>query len=407
MSKRIGMVLGKKFPPDVRVEKEARSLTGAGFEVHLLCLAEPDKASEDTFEGMQVHRWLTLRKNRTGRLDTIKNFKDQLTFVFNKCKKDISKFIRDFNIDVIHVHDLPLVQTAISARARKDIQIVADFHENYPATVQRKQRQQGWSRLIGKYLDNYNRWSKHEKLICNHVNHVIVVVEEMKDHLIKIHGLPDEKISVITNTESTRFVTNCKIYDKIIDRYSSDYTLLYIGGIGPHRGLDTAVKGMKRIKEKEPAIKLLIVGKGRDSVLENLNGIIFKDHLEPFVEIVGWQPFDYVYSYIKACKVGLIPHHFGEHTDNTVPHKLFQYMMAGKPVLVSSCRPLARIVGQMDSGLVFQAGDPEDFAKKVLTLYENQEQYEYFSNNAVKHTLHGQWNWDHTGQQLVNFYSNL
>ena len=35
--KRIGMILEKQFPPDIRVEKEAKALIKGGYEVYLLC----------------------------------------------------------------------------------------------------------------------------------------------------------------------------------------------------------------------------------------------------------------------------------------------------------------------------------------------------------------------------------
>ena len=50
------------------------------------------------------------------------------------------------------------------------------------------------------------------------------------------------------------------------------------------------------------------------------------------------------------------PHEDFEHTQTTVPHKLFQYMMGRKTVLVSDCAPLKRIIGDNEAGYVFKAG---------------------------------------------------
>ena len=36
----IGMMLETAFPPDIRVEKEARALVAAGYEVHLLSVGD-------------------------------------------------------------------------------------------------------------------------------------------------------------------------------------------------------------------------------------------------------------------------------------------------------------------------------------------------------------------------------
>ena len=405
MVKTVGMVLGNTFPPDVRVEKEAIALTQAGFKMHLLCLCEEGKKKEDNYKQLEIHRWLQIQSGLTRKL---KILRDQFTFVFHDWKKDISEFIQTYNIDAVHVHDLPLVKTVIESCNGSSVKIVADFHENYPAGLQQwKEWTKGWRKIVWKYLGNYERWIYHESEMCNQVDHIIAVVDEMKERLIKSYGLSEKKITVIGNTEQSSFIKEAKIYDDIVQKYDSHFTLLYIGGFGPHRGLDVAIQGLKYIREEETDVKLLIVGKGSPFVVNRLKKIISDNDLYDFVEMRGWQPFETVYSYMKACKVGLIPHNFGEHTNNTIPHKLFQFMMTGTPVLVSSCKPLSRVVNDLESGLIFRAGDSKDFADKILMLYRNKKQYSYFSRNAENHTLYGKWNWKYTGQQLVDFYSNL
>ena len=73
-------------------------------------------------------------------------------------------------------------------------------------------------------------------------------------------------------------------------------------------------------------------------------------------------------SYIAASAVCLVPHLANPHTEATIPHKLFQYMLMGKPVVVSSCRPLRRIVEETGAGLVYASGDSADLAKTVVQL---------------------------------------
>jgi hypothetical protein len=49
------MVLTTKFPPDIRVEKEARALS-TEYEVHLLCPKCDGQAARDTWETIRVRR---------------------------------------------------------------------------------------------------------------------------------------------------------------------------------------------------------------------------------------------------------------------------------------------------------------------------------------------------------------
>jgi glycosyltransferase involved in cell wall biosynthesis len=105
--------------------------------------------------------------------------------------------------------------------------------------------------------------------------------------------------------------------------------------------------------------------------------------------------------------VNVIPHQSNGHTDNTVPHKLFQGMMAAKPLLVSSSAPLKRLTEKYQSGLVFEAGNSKDFAEKVLTLYRDKNLCAQLGENGRRVTMEENVNWEHDQKDLVALYANL
>ena len=86
-------------------------------------------------------------------------------------------------------------------------------------------------------------------------DHVIAVVKEMKDRLISAHNVSDSHISVISNTEPKSFDT-LQIDEKITSQFKDQFIVSYIGGFGPHRGIDTAILGMSKLS-KDIDIKLL------------------------------------------------------------------------------------------------------------------------------------------------------
>ena len=55
---RIGMVLQHPYPPDIRVEKEARILRAAGHKVYLLAYrsSRKEEPTEDLLDGLIVRR---------------------------------------------------------------------------------------------------------------------------------------------------------------------------------------------------------------------------------------------------------------------------------------------------------------------------------------------------------------
>jgi len=110
---------------------------------------------------------------------------------------------------------------------------------------------------------------------------------------------------------------------------------------------------------------------------------------------------------MSLTDVNVIPHQSNGHTNNTVPHKLFQGMMAGKPLLVSTCAPLKRITEKCGSGLVFQASDPKDFAEKVNALYSNKNLRDQLGTNGIQATINGDLNWETTQHILIDLYTTI
>ena len=123
------------------------------------------------------------------------------------------------------------------------------------------------------------------------------------------------------------------------------------------------------------------------------------------VVFTGWQKPENLPSYIAASDVCLVPHNSTEHTEATVPHKLYHYMVMGKPVVVSSCRPLRRIVDGAACGFVFEAADADSFADRILRLKDPivRERMGSAGRGAVGET----YNWKSSAEKLLEVYDGL
>jgi glycosyltransferase involved in cell wall biosynthesis len=113
-----------------------------------------------------------------------------------------------------------------------------------------------------------------------------------------------------------------------------------------------------------------------------------------------------VSNYILASHVCLIPHNNFEHTQTTVPHKLFQAMVCKKPVLVSDCKPLKRIIIETQAGKIFKANNNEDFAEKLISMYFDTKALAKFGDNGYKAAC-GEYAWRHDAARLNQIYSEL
>lgn len=404
MSKTIGMLLDGFYPSDIRVQKEATALIEAGFKVALLCKRRKGEAAYEAYED------INLMRIDSGTTHTSKGIIDiivGINFIHPFFRHKLNSFINKFSVDVLHAHDLPLVKTAVLAAKKQDIKVVADFHENYPEALKVwfQWKKNPVIRLKNKVFFGYNRWSAYEKWAVGNVDKVIAVVEEMKSRLVEEHGIASDKIKVVTNTESKDFVEN-ELDEAIYMEDKNKFIVAYTGGVGPHRGVDTAIEALNYLKEFDDIV-LYVTGTSSKAAQSTMAAAIKKYNLSNRVKALGYRPFAEFYSFMKMARVNLIPHHRNGHTDNTVPHKLFQCMMVERPLLVSSSTPLKRIVNETNSGLVFEAGNPQDLADKILELYHDSNKCEQLGENGKVATLKGDYNWENTGRGLVEFYKSF
>ncbi len=397
------MLLNAPYPSDVRVKKEAQALIKAGHKVFLICLRRKGEETYALADGMHLTR---IDGGKTNLALAFWDIIMSLCFIHPVFQYHITRWITKNGIEVIHVHDLPLAGTALWIKNRLGIPVVLDLHENYPDALRIwfAWKKNPLVRIKNRLFMNPERWKKHEIRAAGEADTVIAVVEEMRDRLIQEHQLNPDKIVVVTNTEDKSFLEQPR-YPDVYAQHRGNFILAYTGSIGPHRGVDTVIQAMSLLKDKP--IHFVVSGYGSAAVMKYLKKMVDRLLLQDKVFFYGHQPFNRFYALMQFADANVIPHKSNPHTDNTVPHKLFQAMMAGKPLLVSSCRPLKRIVEATHSGLVFRHDDPYDCAGAIQKLYENPELCQNLGAMGREVTWNGNLNWEHTQLQLLQLYNRL
>ena len=400
------MIYGEEtpFPPDIRLEKEIKALCDAGHRVTVLtkCLSGSSQKKESFIDGCASITRMVVEN-------------DGLVFRqlwhFSLIKKNWSKAIADFiaqdSPEVLHVHDFDFVPTAVKVAERYHLPVIADLHENLPAAHRAYRSGKSLSyKLINAILFNYRYWRWHEARHLKKCHKIIVVVQEAAERLHK-YGISDRKIVVVSNTEDeTTFPVSSTITDKrIAEKYAGSWIALYVGGIGPHRGIDTVIRALPFVIKVITDFRLVIVG-AKNTERNLIRAMTKENEVSPFVEIIDWIPAEKIKDYILCSKVCLVPHNDFEHTQTTVPHKLFQYMMCKKPVLVSSCRPLVRIIKETNAGKIFRADDSVDFAKKIIDSYKYPDMLSEIGLNGYKAAT-GAYAWRNDAKRLIRAYHEL
>ncbi|MBN2411860.1 glycosyltransferase family 4 protein [candidate division KSB1 bacterium] len=387
------MILQTDFPPDIRVEKEVKSLIKCGHHVHLVCKNVKRKESLSRVENFYIHRLIPF-KGVLKKFNKIKMFPAPFNPAWSNL---VRKVIINYSINVLHVHDLPLAPLAVSMGRKFCIPVIYDMHENYPEAL-KAWNKKGFEKIIkSPFIAKIV-----EKRVVRKADKLIVVIEEQKQRLEK-SGIHSDKIIVLSNTVDTeKFVPKGKS-QSIREELQSDFILTYVGGLDENRGLETLIKAFYLFLFYHHNAKLLIVGSGRKK--ENLINLTKKLKIILNVQFTDWIPFDMVPDYVMASDVCLIPQPVNGHSNTTIPHKLFQYMSMGKPVIVSDAKPLARIVRETKSGLVFNSNDEESLVKAIIKLYNDMEREKMGDNG--KQAVLDKYNWSRTQNSLLDLYKRI
>jgi len=389
---RIGMVLRSFFPPDIRVLKEATALRRDGHAVFLLALGRDGEPRRERIGPILVDRVPEPAPFRR-RLDWLR-FHSR--FRSGWWAHRLARFIARFRIQALHIHDLPLLGTALAVAPH--LPVVADLHEHYPAAVELWSA--GSRNPLEWFTEDRRRWERYERRTLSRAAHVIVVVEEAQRRIVAQCGVPAERVTVVGNTEdAAAFVASGAPVPP-----APGFRLLYVGGVRPHRGLDTAVRALAWL-DHLPDVRLVVVG-SRDDDARALEALARRLGVGGRFEVLGWQPLEAIPDLIRTAMVGLVPHHRNDHTDATIPHKLFQYMLMERPVLVSDCTPLRRIVEETDAGCVFRAGDPQDFARQVERMHADATAREGWGRHGHR-AAQGRYGWSRDAARLLALYTGL
>jgi glycosyltransferase involved in cell wall biosynthesis len=302
---------------------------------------------------------------------------------------------RRAGVDLIHAHDLPMALIGLGLKACLRKPLIFDIHENYPEALRLWEKKHRFERLV----KNPGLARLLQKLSLLFSDSIVVVVKEARDRLMA-EGIPAHRIVVVENTVDVESFLSLPVHSNIQNNVD---VLLYLGSYSEERGLDVAIRGLKEIRRHAPGIELWIVGKGPNRAL--LEELAEREGVADKVRFVDWVPFEQCPSYIAAASVCLVPQPSNPFIDVTMPHKLFQYMAMGKPVVVSDARPLQRIVETTGCGEVFRSGSPTSFAQAVLRILRNGQRSRYGVNGyKAVCTL---YNWRRSAEQLLSLYSEL
>ena len=373
--KRIAMVLGHDLlipNEDTRVYREAISLVNSGFEVTVFCWARRmDKYNtkwEEERNGIKVIR--VFEQLEGGFFSKLRSFK--------KAMKQLETKIEEYKPDIVHAHDLEVLDVALNVKKVTNAKVIFDSHEDWP----NMEIVQNW--FIGKYYER-----KQRKLIGS-VDAVLTVSDELA---VRLGGG-----TVLYNSELLETADKPVLHD----RFGLDGIVAgYIGGLRRpilEEILDAA--------SKVNALSLLIVGgppkghSGYNNMISELEELAIEKGAN--AKFTGPLPYSMMDECYAACDILMVGHYVDKRMrDYALPKKLLDSMAYKVPVIVGPYEARQKIVERYECGLV-----TEDWANALTKLADDKELRKKMGENGYK-AFKMNYAWELQEKKMLAVYEKL
>lgn len=269
-------------------------------------------------------------------------------------------FLLFAKFDILLSNDLDSLTANFLASKIEKRPLVYDSHEYFtevPELINRPKVQQIWEWLENKMVPNL----KYAYTVC----YSIAKIYEEK------YSVPFKVVRNIPQASKKRSIKKINS--------NSEKIILYQGAVNIGRGLEQAILAMKFIGNA----KLIIAGGG--DIKSQLEKLVEKENLQNKVEFTGRLSLEELATLTPKADLGLsIEEDLGLNYRFALPNKLFDYIQAHVPVLVTNLPEMAAIVNQYQIGEITTSLQPEVLAEKIKeALFNTKKREEWFNNLKI------------------------
>lgn len=318
-----------EFRNESRVLKETNSILNHNIasKVYIASLHSDDLEEEKIYKDNLILNRFKLSSRKLSKnlfVQVLKYFEFMYRITFFYRKKDIK---------MINIHAIALLPFGIFLKYLFKVKLVYDTHELETET--------NGSRGLRKKLVKFM-----EKRLIKKCDIVFVVSENIADwykdeYDIQRPVVVKNALRLIDSKKTNHFRENLGIKDESI-------IVLYQGGLSKGRGVDLLLEAFK--KREDDKVVIVFMGYGQlEEEIKNAskekNNIFFHPAVDP----------DIVLEYTSSADIGIS---FIENTCLSyyycLPNKLFEYAMAGLPVIVSNMKEMRELVEKYDMGIIVE-----------------------------------------------------
>jgi glycosyltransferase involved in cell wall biosynthesis len=362
-----------------RILKETESLQKAGFfrEIWLVGLMEDGLPREEVLDNTRkIIRLGQASKNRLGVTGKILK-----TIIF---WKNIFSLIKNKKVKVIQIHNLSVLPLGVVLKLWKKAKLVYDAHELETERVE-------WGRHVKEVSKIV------EGFFIKFADETIVVSEEIAAHYRKLYP----KIDPVTILNAPHF-THIQKKNYFREKFGireDQKIYIYQGCISENRGLELILDAFKELESDDDVI--IFMGYGELVPLIEEAAKMYKHiFFQPAVS-----PQD-VMSYTSSADYGVTLMVFPDACLSyyyCLPNKLFEYCMAGLPIITSNAIEMRRFVEKNDLGVVVE----EKNVSAVKAAIQEIKKLSYEEKHAKCLKVAGTVSWEVQEKILLDIYKKI
>lgn len=364
MTKRIVVTVISDLATDQRVHKVCQTLHENGYHILLIGACKRNSLP------------LEKRDYSTQRIRVL--FQRRIFFFL---EFNVRLFIRLLFLkgDIFLGNDLDVMAATFFAGKLRKKKIVYDTHEYYMA-------------MAG--LDHKVRrkkiWKSLESYIFPRLYHIYTISDSFCELYWNDYHKKLKTVRNVPYLNDGRSILDSSSIPKIDELIPRNKNLLIFQGAGmnPHRGVEELILAMKYLDTKK--YHLILVGGG--DIFPMIKDMIHQHHLNEMITIIPKVPFGILKHITKQAHLGLsldkadnLNHRYG------LPNKIFDYLHAGLPVLVSRLVELEKIVNFYHVGTFIENHEPKHIAACIESAFENPDQMKRWKENTEKAKMELNW----------------
>jgi len=378
MAKRVVVTVISDLSTDQRVHKVCQTLHENGYQVLLLGAKKKNSIPLDQRD-YSIRRIPLLFQKKFFFYAEF-NTKLFLRLLFTKA-------------DILLGNDLDVMAATYFASTIKRKPIVYDTHEYF-------MEMPGLNRkpFIKKV------WKKIESHIFPRIPYIYSISDSFCEMYLKDYGKKPKTVRNVPYAvykEKTQYPELIKSIEERIPYYK--HILLFQGaGINPQRGVEELVLAMKCLDPEK--YHLLIVGGG--DIFFSIERMISDQQLNDRITVIPKVPFSVLRHITKHGHLGLsldkpinINYRYG------LPNKIFDYLHAGLPVLVSRLVELEKIVNNYQVGGFIENHEPKHIAGRIQEIFEDPELMARWKENTAN--VRRDLNWENESKIVLEIFKQV